>query len=142
MIFFVHLFLRLTQLDTYPITPTLVKTGEVFKATYRVRYLDLSKWNEEVILFTDKLNQEGFQGQIGNPFEVLEVEHIEYSDFIGQEGEYWHDFIISLRIIHKEKGVKKIPKLKFGWTIKAAGQTDDELQAGVIESPEIFVNYF
>jgi len=128
--------------DTFPATPTVVKTGEIFKVNYRVRYLDLAKWKEEIVLFNEDITVEGLQGKIGAPFEVMSVEIKELNP---KDGEYWQDFIISFRIIDKEKGAKKIPKIGFRWTKKEAGDEKNNLETRKevqqVESLEVHVNY-
>src|SRR3989338_3559045 len=114
--------------------PTVVKTAEPFTVSYRVRYLDLTAWKKEIILFTEKLTVEELQGW-ASPFKVLAVE---LKELVYRDGEYWQDIKITLMIVDKERGAKKVPKFILGWAKKEAGKEEGELKPEIpsLESPE------
>ena len=124
--------------DTFPPMPTLVKTGELFTVSYRVRYLDLTRWNKEIVLFSEEIDVQRLQGQVDS-FKVMSVDRREP---IYKNGEYWQDFLVVFRIIDKEKGPKKLPKIQFNWAIKEAGKSGDLQTEKPVESREVYVNYF
>jgi len=133
------LYAQPIAVDTFPPTPTVVKTGEVFTVNYRIRYLDLTRWKEEIVIFTDQIDVNNFQSKVGEPFEVMNVK---LNDLVPKNGEYWQDVLVSFRIIGKEKGLKKIPKIKFDWAKKMAGDEASELKTEEpVESLEVHINY-
>jgi hypothetical protein len=123
--------------DTFPPVPSVVRTGDTFTVLYRVRYLDLTQWNEELIFFDNEIILENMQG-LARPFEVVDIKRRE---LIYQDGEYRQDFVFTFSIIDREKGVKELPELQFRWAIKKPGQAEEDLQPSVAESVRVLINY-
>ncbi len=109
-------------------TPSVVKTGEVFRVNYRVEFLNTVLIYEEQMkpdsLALDKVEAVG-----------LQVNKTSLQDDKLGSKNVW-DFVYTFRIIDPEKGEKKIPPFNFLWHEKRAGMTDE--QAREKESPKEF----
>lgn len=115
--------------------PTVVKTGEFFTQTYRVKFLDLLSWGERIEILTDELAVDKISA---GHFEVLKLEVEKHT-----QGEYFiWDFIYTLRIINSQKGIYKIPPLRFSWIHKKIGQRSEEAEEiKFFDSEEVPINY-
>ena len=127
-------------IETLDTTPTVVRTGQVFVQGYRIRYLDLSKYGEKVIIYEDKIKT----GFLTLPDEI---EIVEFNDGKNSEekvgNETSKDISFVLKIIGPEKGSYKIPKGKLEWSIQRAGQTEEnaENQKPIETEKEVYINY-
>ncbi len=99
--------------------PSVVKSGEPFKITYRVNFLNT------VIVYEEQMKP----GNLAlEKVEVIDLEVVKYppedNDTLGIVN-VW-DFIYTFRIIQPQKGVYKIPSFNFIWVEKKAGATVEE----------------
>ena len=101
--------------------PSVVKSGEPFKITYRVKFLDT------VLIYEEQMQPDSLT------FEKVEVIGLEVDKNLLERPEndslgfvtVW-DFIYTFRIIQPEKGEYKIPPFNFVWAEKRAGVTVEE----------------
>lgn len=118
-------------------TPSVVKSGEPFKITYRARFFDTVVISEEEMqpdnIVLDKVEVIGLE---------IKKERVS-NDTLGYIN-VW-DFTYTFRIIQPEKGVKKIPSFNFIWVEKKAGvtveETKDKEKPREMPTEEIGVNY-
>lgn len=113
---------------------TVVKSGEPFRQTYRVKFLDLKERGKEIIVLTDKM-QPG--NVVFSPFEALGLEVRKSA--VGKEN-IW-DFTYTLRIIGPEKKEYSIPQIKFYWVLKDIGAKLEEVKAQESETEEVKIKY-
>ena len=73
-------------IETLDTTPTVVRTGQVFVQGYRIRYLDLSKYGEKVIIYEDKIKT----GFLTLPDEI---EIVEFRAFLSSLMYFWVDLV-------------------------------------------------
>lgn len=126
--------------ETLDTTPTLVRTGQLFVQGYRIRYLDLSRYGEKVIIYDDKI-QTGF---LSLPAEIGVVAFDDGKENERKKGnETTRDIFFTLRVIGAEKGSKKLLKSKLEWAIQRAGQTEEnaENQESIETEKEVYINY-
>jgi len=101
--------------------PSVIKSGEPFKVTYRAKFLDTVVIKEEDMQPGDLALEK---------FEVIGLE-INKNTFNRPKDDnlgfvnVW-DFIYTFRIIQPEKGEYKIPPFNFYWVPKKAGTTEEE----------------
>ncbi len=99
-------------------TPSIVKSGEPFKITYRAKFFDT------VLIYEEQMKPDNLA------LEKVEVIGLEVAkerisnDTLGFVN-VW-DFTYTFRIIQPDKGVKKIPSFNFVWVLKKAGVTVEE----------------
>ena len=105
-------------IETGKPTPSVVKSGEPFKITYRAKFFDTVLIYEEQMqpdsLALDKIEVTGLE---------IAKERVS-NDTLGFVN-VW-DFTYTFRIIQPEKGVYKIPSFNFIWVEKKAGVTVEE----------------
>lgn len=121
-------------------TPTVVKTGEPFEQTYKIRFLDLTEWGEEVVIREESLNL----SMLGD-FEVLNFDSAErrVEERGGAKEHIWF-LKYTLRIVHPEKKGYKIPSLTIPWVLKKIGQQDNDPSLMLrtnIRTDEVHVSY-
>ena len=119
--------------DTGKPTPSVVKSGEPFKITYRAEFFDT------VLIYEDQMNFEGLtlvEEKEKPGSEISETVNVEvvglkigpkkrkYNDSLGFVNV--QDFTYTFRIINVKKGVYKIPSFNFVWVEKRAGVTAEE----------------
>src|SRR3989344_3465673 len=101
--------------------PSIVKSGEPFKVTYRAKFFDT------VLIYEEQMQPDNLALEtieiIGlevnkNPFDRPENDTLGFINV-------W-DFTYTFRIIQPEKKVYKIPSFNFIWVEKKAGVTIDE----------------
>lgn len=103
--------------------PSTVRTGEIFRVTYRAEFYD------NVIIVDSDMEKENVSGVV-SPFEVVDLVIANLPDRGDSDTGIIHvrDYTYSFRIIHPEKGDKKLPTFNFIWV---------EKQAGVLEADAI-----
>ncbi|MBI3274046.1 MAG: hypothetical protein HYZ69_02785 [Candidatus Colwellbacteria bacterium] len=111
--------------------PSIVRSGESFEVTYRVRYTDIVLIVEEQMRFSDLLLTEDKDGPEKEPPINVEVSRLVVGEIhrVGNEDEGFfnvQDFTYSFRIINERKGRYKIPSFDFIWVEKKAGVTAAE----------------
>ncbi len=119
-------------------TPSVVRTGESFKITYRVRFVGTVVISEENMqpdnIHLDNIEVVGLEVKKREPYP---------DDSLGIIN-VW-DFTYTFRIIQPDKGVKKIPSFNFIWVEKKAGvtveETKDKEKPREMPTDEVGVNY-
>src|SRR3989344_5936093 len=104
-------------------TPSVVRTGELFKVTYQAQFYD------EFLVVEEQMQPENI---VAEPFEVVKLEVVLLPDHGDDSMGIIHtkDFIYTFRIIKPEKGDKKIPPFNFIWVLKKAGTTEANAKDG------------
>ena len=101
--------------------PSVVKSGEPFKVTYRAKFFDTVLIYEEQMqpdnLALEKIEVIGLEVN-KNPFDRPENDTLGFINV-------W-DFTYTFRIIQPEKKVYQVPSFNFIWVEKNAGVTEDE----------------
>ncbi len=118
--------------------PTAVITGQTFKQTYVVRFIDLTHLGEEIIVQKEILEQK-FIGE----FEVMDFK-INYDTKQGEFLEHRWELQYVLRIINPRKGPKIIPGFVVPWKHKKSGQqeNDPSIQYNYdLKTDDVHVNY-
>lgn len=125
-------------IETGKPTPSIVKTGEPFKVTYTVKFLDT------VIIQQERMRPDNLV------LEKVEVVNLEIKERDREDNpkfgylNVW-DFIYTFRIISPEKGLKKIPTFNFYWYLKSAGITKEKTEEKAVvmerETDEVGVGY-
>src|SRR3989344_2981659 len=106
-------------IETGKPTPSIVKSGEPFKITYRAKFFDT------VLIYEDQMQPESLAlEKIEAIALVIEPKERQYDDTLGFVN-VW-DFTYTFRIIQPEKGIYKIPSFNFIWVEKKAGVTVEE----------------
>lgn len=129
--------------------PTMVRTGEPIKQTYRVRYVNLESSGQEVIFWKEDMEAKLIQV---SPFEAISLERKPKQNeptpvySIDKNGkaravEYFWDFEYTLRIIDPEKKIYKIPSFNFWWSLKDAGTDLKQVAKNPFPTDEVFINY-
>lgn len=124
-------------IETGKPNPSVVKSGEPFKVTYRASFFDT------VLLYEERMSPDNLA------LEKIEAIDLEVSkkrvnnDSLGFVN-IW-DFTYTFRIIQPEKEVYKIPPFNFIWAEKKAGVTEVETKENEkpreILTEEIGINY-
>ncbi len=119
-------------------TPSVVRTGELFKVAYQAQFYD------EVFILEEQMQPENI---IAEPFEVINLEIVSLPDHGDDSTGIIHikDFVYTFRIIKPEKGDKKIPPFNFIWVVKKAGIIEANAKEGnepqEIPTEEVGVRY-
>ncbi|MEK9180452.1 MAG: hypothetical protein AAB897_03510 [Patescibacteria group bacterium] len=120
--------------ETQKPSTTVVKTGDQFQQTYRVRFLDLSHRGKEIEILADEMQPDKLNFA---PFEATRLEITKNKN--GKE--YDWDFTYTLRVINKEKGEYAIPKIKFLWVVKTLGGNEKETKVREFETEGVRIKY-
>ena len=118
--------------------PSVVKSGESFKVTYRAEYID------SVLIMEEHIQPESISA---DQFVATKLEVITLPSQDDNKLGVIHiqEFTYTFRIIKPEKGLKKIPAFNFIWVEKKAGTTKDETkQTGELQNiptDEVGVGY-
>lgn len=99
-------------------TPSVVRSGESFKITYRAKFFDT------VLIYEEQMVPDSL---VLEKVEVIGLEVVKErvsNDTLGYVN-VW-DFTYTFRIIQPEKGIYKIPLFNFIWVEKKAGVTVEE----------------
>ena len=113
--------------------PSVVKSGEPFRVTYRAKFFDTVVIYEDQMKFESlALVEEKEKPKSENSKTVnaevvslkIEPKERKYNDSLGFVN-VW-DFTYTFRIIDDRKGVYKIPSFNFIWVEKKAGVTEEE----------------
>lgn len=125
-------------IETGKPNPSVVKSGEPFRVTYRAKFFDT------VLIFEERMQPSNL---VMEKIEVIDLKiepkKREYNDSLGYLN-VW-DFTYTFRIIQPEKEAYKIPPFNFIWAEKRAGVSDEETREK--EKPreflteEVGVNY-
>lgn len=119
-------------------TPSVVRSGELFKVVYRAEFYD------EVLIIQEQMQPENI---VAEPFEAVKLEVLSLPDHGDSSKGIIHirEFIYTFRIIKPEKGDKKIPPFNFIWVEKKAGTTEanakEEHELKEIPTEEVGVRY-
>ena len=130
-------------------SPTTIITGEPFKQTYRVRYLNLEESGKEVIFWGEEAEPKSLPVA---PFEVLKLEkkpdpkkpkpiYRYKTDGERYVVEYVWDLEYTLRIINPKKGPYKIPSFNFYWSLKEGGIDIQQVKKNPFPTEEVYINY-
>lgn len=125
-------------IETGQPTPSVVRSGEYFRVTYRAKFYD------QVLIVEEQMQPENI---VAEPFEVVKLEILPLPDHGDDNTGVIHirDFVYTFRIIKPEKGDKKIPSFNFIWIVKKAGTTEDgakeENELKEIPTEEVGVRY-
>ncbi|MDP3697896.1 MAG: hypothetical protein Q8R55_07915 [Candidatus Taylorbacteria bacterium] len=105
-------------IETGQPVPSVVRSGESFRVTYRAKFYD------QVLIVEGQMQPENI---VAEPFEAIKLEVLSLPDHGDDSSGIIHirDFVYTFRIIKPEKGDKKIPPFNFFWVIKKAGTTED-----------------
>lgn len=101
-------------------TPSVVRSGEHFKVTYRAKFFDT------VVIYEEQMKPDNLALE---KIEVIGLEVVKErmsNDTLGFVN-VW-DFTYTFRIIQPDKGVKKVPSFNFVWVLKKAGVTAEEVK--------------
>lgn len=124
-------------------TPSVVRSGEPFKVTYRAEFFDTVLIYEEQMSFESLVLVEEKKKSESENSETVNVEFVglkidpkerKYNDSLGFVN-VW-DFTYTFRIINARKDVYKIPSFNFIWVEKKAGITIESAKEN--EKPKEF----
>ena len=137
--------------ETLDPVPSVVKSGELFTQTYRVRFLDLTHRGEEVVIFEDRMDPESLvlpllvfnvkKGKLEPTKGKFEPMGLEIYKRKGRNGEYIWDFKYTLMVIYPEKGPYFIPSINFYWAKKELGKDISSAEVMPFPSREVPMSY-
>jgi hypothetical protein len=122
------------SVETVGAEPTVVKTGDVFTATFRVRFKDLVDRGKEIVVLEDRMDPEKLSVA---PFEAvgLEVRKRQVDD------ESMWDFVYRFRIVNPNRGIQVLGRVTFYWLLRDLGQKIEEAQVFQAETEPLQIRY-
>ena len=120
--------------ETLEIEPTIVKTGDLIRQTYRVRFPDLIDEGRELLILEDRMVPENLPI---HPFEAvsLDVEKRQVED------EHIWDFNYGLRLIAPEKAAYIVPSFGFYYLIRDLGEDIEDAEIQQVDGGQQLVQY-
>ena len=120
--------------ETLEIEPTIVKTGDLIRQTYRVRFPDLIDEGRELLILEDRMAPENLPV---HPFEAvsLDVEKRQVED------EHIWDFNYGFRLIAAEKAVYIVPSFGFYYLIRDLGEDIEDAEIQQVDGGQQLVQY-
>lgn len=111
----------LLSVETVGIEPTVGKSGEVVNATFRLRFRDLVREGQEVLILEDRMVPDRLPLA---PFEAvgLDVDKRQIEDL-----HVW-TFTYRVRIVGQNKGITTLPSIAFYWLVRDLGQSVEEAE--------------
>ncbi len=122
------------DVETLEIEPTVVKTGDVIRQTYRLRFPDLVSEGREIIVLEDRMVPENLPV---HPFEAVSL-NVQKRRI---EDEHVWDFEYGLRIIAPEKAVYLIPSFSFYYLIRDLGEDIEDAEIQQVDGGQGLVRY-
>ncbi len=122
------------QVETLEIEPTVAKTGDLIRQTYRVRFPDLVGEGGEIIILEDRMAPESLPV---HPFEgvALEIRKRQVDD------EHVWDFAYDFRLIAPEKAVIQLPGFSFYYLVRDLGQEIEDAEVQQVDGGGGMVRY-
>ena len=122
------------QVETLEIEPTVVKTGDLIRQAYRVRFPDLIGEGREIIILEDRMVPENLPV---HPFEgvSLEIRKRQVDD------EHVWDFEYEFRLIAPEKAVYQLPGFSFYFLVRDLGQDIEDAEVQQVDGGGGLVRY-
>ena len=122
------------QVETLEIAPTVAKTGDLIRQSYRVRFPDLVGEGREVIILEDRMAPENLPV---HPFEgvSLEIRKQQVDD------EHVWDFDYDFQLIVPEKAVYQLPGFSFYYLVRDLGQNIEEAEVQQVAGGGGLVRY-
>lgn len=115
-----------------------LRSGERFTQTYRVKYLDLSGREEEIILIDRDLQPDTVSRTLGAQFHV---EDRSITNVPTKTNEIIRDYTYTIQVIGHEKGQLVLEGINFSWIRKKIGEPLDETLANHFSAPPVFIRY-
>jgi len=116
------------NVETFPPTPTTIRTGESFSQTYRVSFIEAPNLGRKVMISIDELKPASFPAALGD-FEVIGWELDDSPRYITEfEGVLRHVWYVTytLRVINQEKSSEDkeyaVPSITFKWAVLNNGK--------------------
>ncbi len=122
------------EIETLELEPTVIKTGDLFRQTYRVRFPDLVAKGKELIILEDRMVPENLPV---HPFEGVSLE-IEKRLI---EGEHIWDFEYGFRLISPDKKIHILPRFSFFYLVRDLGEDVEDAEVQQIDTGESLVRY-
>ena len=124
----------LVQIETLEVEPTVVKTGDPIRQTYRVRFPDLIAEGQEILILEDRMVPETLPV---HPFEglALDVRKRQVDD------EHIWDFHYTFRLIAPEKSTYVLPGFSFYYLLRDLGEDVEDAEVRQLDSGANLVRY-
>ena len=122
------------MVETLEIEPTVVKTGDLIKQTYRLRFPDLINAGREIIILEDRMVPENLPI---HPFEAVSLE-IRKSQI---DSEYIWDFVYDMRLVAPEKAVYVVPAFSFYYLVRDLGEDIEDAEIQQVDGGQSLVRY-
>ena len=122
------------KVETLELEPTVIKTGDELRQTYRVRFPDLVSEGKELIILEDRMVPENLPV---HPFEGVSLE-IEKRLV---EGEHIWDFVYGFRLIDPDKATYILPGFSFFYLVRDLGEDVEDAEVQQVDAGEAIVRY-
>ena len=122
------------SVETLPHEPTVVKSGDLITAAYRVRFKDLIADGKEIVVIEDRMAPASLPVA---PFDAVALDVRKRQ--VGKE-HIW-DFVYRVRIINAAKSTYAIPSFSFYWLMRDLGQKMEEAKVLQYETDPLPVRY-
>ena len=122
------------MVETLEVEPTVVKTGDLIKQTYRLRFPDLINAGREIIILEDRMVPENLPI---HPFEAVALE-IRKSQV---DSEYIWDFVYDMRLVAPEKAVYVVPAFSFYFLVRDLGEDIEDAEIQQVDGGQSLVRY-
>ena len=122
------------QVETLEIEPTVAKTGDLIRQSYRVRFPDLVDQGREIIILEDRMTPENLPV---HPFEgvSLDIRKRQVDD------EHVWEFEYDFRLIAPEKAVYQLPGFSFYYLVRDLGQDIEDAEVRQVDGGGGLVRY-
>ena len=122
------------KVETLELEPTIIKTGDLLRQTYRVRFPDLVAEGKELIILEDRIVPENLPV---HPFEGVSLK-IEKRLV---EGEHIWDFEYGFRLINPDKATYILPGFSFFYLVRDLGEDVEDAEVQQVDAGEALVRY-
>ncbi len=124
----------LVRIETLEVEPTVVKTGDPIRQTYRVRFPDLIDDGQEILILEDRMVPETLPV---HPFEglALDVRKRQVDD------EHIWDFHYTFRLIAPEKSTYVLPGFSFYYLLRDLGEDVEDAEVRQVDGGANLIRY-
>ena len=122
------------RVETLGLEPTVVKTGDLILAHYRVRFPDLIDEGREIIILEDRLAPETLPV---HPFEGVSIS----IDRDRVDDEHIWDFTIGFRLIDPSKMTYLLPNFSFYYIVRDLGEDVSDAEPQQVDGGQMLVRY-
>ena len=122
------------RVETLGLEPTVVKTGDLILAHYRVRFPDLIDEGREIIILEDRLAPETLPV---HPFEGVSIA----IDRDRVNDEHIWDFTFGFRLIDPSKMTYLLPNFSFYYIVRDLGEDVSDAEPQQVDGGQLLVRY-